>query len=292
MTPEKPRGRPDHLCPIPEPNPKENAFEPNPNDQPRNPDLQLERPTGATTSKDSTMTTRIPVIDPAEIAHIELTHLADLHPDQVESLIGSNPIDDLAWHLPLIEGYPGEVQGALVPHAVAWAFLEAGARVAWATLIPSPAAQKRQARHVEQGDQFYRLYMRASAGRAEAWAELAKVTAELSRAKAELAELKAERKANAVDALQQAILETLRTMSSAWPAGEIPSTWLWAAMVDRGAVATVRPGRAADGEPHRYYRAKMALVNAGVIAEAKGFVRLVDVDAKARAKEFEPTFMD
>jgi hypothetical protein len=238
--------------------------------------------------------TRIAVIDPDEICHVKLTYLAHLHPDQVESLLGSNPLDDLAWHLLTMAdgGYPRETTQAIMASAVAWAFLEAGANVAWATLIPSPAPQKRQARDAERADNFYRLFRRAGAGRNEAWAELFKVTAQLDATRAEIAELKAERKATVVDALPQAILETLRTMSSAWPAGEIPSTRLWAAVVDRGAVATVRPGRAADGEPHRYYRAKMALVNAGVIAEAKGFGRLVDVDAKARAKEFEPTFMD
>ena len=106
---------------------------------------------------------------------------------------------------------------------------------------------------------------------------------------AELAALTAERKADAVDALQQAILETLQTLASAWPKAEIPSSRLWAAVVDRGAVATVRPGQAAECEAHRFYRAKMALIRDGLITESRGFVRLASAPSSA---ESEPTFRD
>ena len=116
--------------------------------------------------------------------------------------------------------------------------------------------------------------------------------AELARAKAELAELKAQRKAEHKDSLQRAIIATLETMSTMWPKGEAPSSRLWQAIVDRGHVATVRPGLAAEGESHRFYRAKMALVNAGRLRESRWFCSLVPDGAAAPTKEFEPTFMD
>jgi hypothetical protein len=128
-----------------------------------------------------------------------------------------------------------------------------------------------------------------------------KAEAERDEARAELADLKANAKRDAVDALQQAILETLRTMSSAWPGGEVPSSRLWAELVDRDAVAVVRPGQAAEGEPHRYYKVKSALLRDGLMTESRGFVHLGPPRAKAssaapaqpaRAHELEPTFMD
>jgi hypothetical protein len=122
--------------------------------------------------------------------------------------------------------------------------------------------------------------------------ELKNTRAELDATRAELAALRAERKANAVDALRQAIHDTLLTLATSWPQGEVPSSRLWAAVVDRGAVATVRPGQAAEGEPHRYYKAKLALVNAGRLRESRGFCSLVPDRAAAKAKELEPTFMD
>ena len=238
--------------------------------------------------------TRIPYIDPAEICHVELTDLTHLHPDQVESLIGSNLLDDLAWHLPLIDGYPRKAHEALFPNAVAWALLEAGARVAWATLIPSPAAQERQRRHVENGEQW----QKCRALTVEAIAERDALRARAERAEAELAKLKAEpakrpgakrpeAKAAKCDALKQAIFDTLRRLAWKWPNSELPSSRLWAEMVDRGLVAVVRPGLAAEGEPHRFYRAKEALRKDGHIVEVRGFVRL----APAKAEQ-EPTFQD
>jgi hypothetical protein len=119
-----------------------------------------------------------------------------------------------------------------------------------------------------------------------------KAEAELARAKAELADLKAERKAEHKDNLQRAIIATLETMSTMWPKGEAPSSRLWQAIVDRGHVAVVRPGQAAEGESHRFYRAKMALVKAGRLRESRGFCSLVPDGAAAPTKECEPTFMD
>jgi hypothetical protein len=120
--------------------------------------------------------------------------------------------------------------------------------------------------------------------------QLGEQRARAERLEAELAALKAERQAERKDALSRKIIEMLRTMALTYPRGEVPSSRLWAALVDRGLVATVRPGQAAEGEAHRFYRAKMALLNAGRIAEAKGFVRLVDADAKT--PERAPTFAD
>jgi hypothetical protein len=57
-------------------------------------------------------------------------------------------------------------------------------------------------------------------------------------------------------------------------------------------VAVVRLGQAAEGEKHRFYRAKMALVNAGRLRESRGFCSVVPDGAAAPTKEFEPTFMD
>ena len=115
------------------------------------------------------------------------------------------------------------------------------------------------------------------------------LTARAEKAEAELAALTAERKAPTCDALKSAIFETLRTMASAWPGGEVPSARLWAGAVDSGAVAVVRPGRAAEGEPHRFYRAKMGLIRDGLITELRGFVRLASTPSLA---EQEPSFVD
>ena len=62
--------------------------------------------------------------------------------------------------------------------------------------------------------------MKARAESAEA--EIDGLTARAEKAEAELAALTAERKANAVDALKQAIFETLQTLASAWPNGRDP----------------------------------------------------------------------
>ena len=75
-----------------------------------------------------------------------------------------------------------------------------------------------------------------------------------------------------------------------WPKAEIPSSRLWAAVVDRGAVAIVRPGQAAEGEAHRFYKAKMALIRNGLISESRGFVRLASAPSSSAVSE--PTFQD
>lgn len=145
---------------------------------------------------------KIPYIDPDEICHVELTYVD--HPDQLES----GALDNLHWQLPEFAAgcYPREVTGqAMIAPAIATALYEAGARVAWATLIPSPAAQKRQARHAQQGDRWSALASKLIRERNEAWAELAKAVEERTQARAtavrhldkiqsieaELAELKA-----------------------------------------------------------------------------------------------------
>ena len=126
---------------------------------------------------------------------------------------------------------------------------------------------------------------------AELAARAEKAEAELATVKAELEAKRPEAKAPTRDALQRAILETLQTLALAWPGAEIPSSRLWAAVVDCGAVATVRPGQAAEGEAHRFYKAKMALIRDGLITELRAFVRLASAPSSSSA-ELEPTFQD
>lgn len=118
-----------------------------------------------------------------------------------------------------------------------------------------------------------------------------RVALRCEQAEAELAKLKAKAKRpeTKADPLKRAILETLRRMATAWPAGEVPSSRLWASLVDRGAVVTVRPGLAAETEPHRFYLAKAALIRDGHMTEARGFVRLARSTA---APDLEPSFQD
>ena len=109
-----------------------------------------------------------------------------------------------------------------------------------------------------------------------------KAEAELATVKAELEAARPAAKTPTCDPLQCAILETLQTMAMAWPNGEIPSSRLWAAVVDRGAVAIVRPGQAAEGEADRFYKAKMALIRDGLISNSRGFVRLASAPSCRR----------
>jgi hypothetical protein len=75
------------------------------------------------------------------------------------------------------------------------------------------------------------------------------------KAEAELAALTAERKAEHKDRLQRAILSIAETMSTMWPKGEVPSSRLWQAIVDRGHVgcsaARAGAGRGAPGPRRR-----------------------------------------
>jgi hypothetical protein len=153
------------------------------------------------------------------------------------------------------------------------------------------AAQERQSRHVDNQDLWLALARKLIAERDAARSEVKAL-------KAELVALK--RKTTPADALQRAIIETLRTLESAWPAREVPSSRLWAAIIDRGAVAVERPGMAQAQEPHRYYRAKEALIRDGRISEKLGFVRLAEpvaepaptFDVKTPEPEYVPTFAD
>ena len=147
---------------------------------------------------------------------------------------------------------------------------------------------------------------KAEAERDALRAELARAKAELSAAVARevaaAALVPAKAKAPTLDALQQAIIATLEDLAPSWPAGGVPSSRLWHTLVDRGHVATVRPGRAVDTEAHRFHKAKAALIASGQMTEKLSYAHLGPPKAKAStatppaepatAPESEPTFMD
>ena len=208
------------------------------------------------------------------------------------------PASTVCFYCVVTEEYEREKRSGWHPDiAEAIAQAQAYGRAAAEFYAPRPLAEKAESEIADLRIRCERAEAEIEGLTGDIHALDAELTARAEKAEAELATVKAElegarpaAKTPTCDALAQAILETLQTLASAWPKAEIPSSRLWAAVVDRGAVATVRPGQAAEGEAHRFYKAKMALIRDGLITELRAFVRLAS--APSSSAESEPTFQD